>query len=719
MSQRVRGVRGKGVALFLVAAVIGIPTYGWPPVLPLAVASLVAALVQPRAKASKRPEYSLFAVWLLSQLAVAFTFALATGPRMYLLPLFLFPVVLGCVVFPIRGAVLGTLFSAGLMVLAAFALEADSVVASPPELLFPLVSLLCSALFASAAREADIESRNTAVVDPLTGALNRAALEVRAAELAHQGALSDAPVAVVLGDLDHFKQVNDQRGHAVGDEVLKEVARRLQTCLGTFESVYRIGGEEFVVLLPDADADAAMRLAERLRTAVREEPINGLQVTMSLGVAATAPGARFQYEALFDGADAALYTAKRRGRDGVCLFHPGAAQRPVLVDLSRPAGRRHADGVLGAVPGAGSGDRWVDRLVEEHARTGNWLMRDGQQRAHMFDLLGRIDRMGHATNLVVFAALILAGPFYGWWPIATGILAGAAFQAVESTLPRFRRPEFALGVAWLGTAAVYAFGSFLIHAPPGALQAPIVGLTLLLLMNISFSAVLPPRGVLVGGAAQAVFMLVVAFGTSGQVILHDPAVIAFPLALLGAVTLIGTVVGQSAVEHRGAAVVDQLTGMLNRAALNARTPELGHQAAQRGEPIALILGDLDRFKAINDEHGHAVGDAVLREIAYRLRKQMRAFDSLYRYGGEEFVILLPGIDGWGALEVAERLCESVRSEPVEGLPVTMSLGVAVIGEGETWSFDRLFDDADRALYDAKRGGRDRVAQQRGLELLVS
>jgi diguanylate cyclase (GGDEF)-like protein len=214
-------------------------------------------------------------------------------------------------------------------------------------------------------------------------------------------------------------------------------------------------------------------------------------------------------------------------------------------------------------------------------------------------------------------------------------------------------------------------------------------------------------------------MCAVAFGTAGQLILDDPALIAFPLALLGGVTLIGTVIGQSALEHRGAAVVDQLTGMLNRAALNAGTPELGHQAAQRGEPVALILGDLDRFKSINDEHGHAVGDAVLREIAYRLRKQMRAFDSIYRYGGEEFVNLLPGIDGWGAFEVAERLCESVRSEPVEGLPVTMSLGVAVIGEGETWSFDRLFDDADRALYDAKRGGRDRVAQQRELELLAS
>ncbi|MGZ8634241.1 MAG: diguanylate cyclase, partial [Solirubrobacteraceae bacterium] len=363
---------------------------------------------------------------------------------------------------------------------------------------------------------------------------------------------------------------------------------------------------------------------------------------------------------------------------------------------------------------------WLDRLVEERARTGNWLMRDGLQRAHMFDLLGRVDRVGHATNLVILAGVMLAAPFYGWWPVITAVCASVGFQVVEWRLPRFRRPEYVLGLAWLATASGYAFGYFLALTPPEpALQAQIVGLSLLVLMNVSFSAVLPARGVIVGGIAQGLLMVAVAFGTASEQVIADPALIAFPLALLGGLTLIGTVVGQSAVEHRGAAVVDQLTGMLNRTALNARTPELGHQAAQRGHPVSLILGDLDRFKAINDEHGHAAGDAVLREIAYRLRKQVRAFDSIYRYGGEEFVIVLPGIDGWGAVEVAERLCESVRAEPVEGLPVTMSLGVAVIGEGEAWSFDHLFDEANRALYDAKRGGRDRVAQQRDLVLLAS
>jgi diguanylate cyclase (GGDEF)-like protein len=152
--------------------------------------------------------------------------------------------------------------------------------------------------------------------------------------------------------------------------------------------------------------------------------------------------------------------------------------------------------------------------------------------------------------------------------------------------------------------------------------------------------------------------------------------------------------------------VDPLTGLLNRMALDSRAAELSYQAAISREPLALILGDLDGFKGINDREGHATGDAVLQEVAARLRTHVRAFDSVYRLGGDEFVVLLPGVDWDGALELGERLREAVASRPVRDVPVTISLGVAA---DDQRSYAELFDAADQALYDAKRGGRDRVA----------
>ncbi len=122
-------------------------------------------------------------------------------------------------------------------------------------------------------------------------------------------------------------------------------------------------------------------------------------------------------------------------------------------------------------------------------------------------------------------------------------------------------------------------------------------------------------------------------------------------SLLGLITLViafaaihtaSTVLRDSDVEHRGAAILDPLTGMLNRSALDNRTAEIEHQSQLTGAPVAVIVADLDHFKAVNDTHGHATGDAVLHEVAYRLRKELRAYDTAYRLGGEEFVVLLLG-----------------------------------------------------------------------------
>ena len=138
--------------------------------------------------------------------------------------------------------------------------------------------------------------------------------------------------------------------------------------------------------------------------------------------------------------------------------------------------------------------------------------------------------------------------------------------------------------------------------------------------------------------------------------------------------------------------------------------ELEQQSAITGEPVALVVGDIDHFKAVNDEHGHTVGDAVLAEVAERFRGELRAYDLAYRHGGEEFVVVLPGAAEHEAAELAEALRRSITLDPICGVDVTVSFGVSAWdGRGE-FDFSALFDRADSALYTAKNAGRNRVVR---------
>lgn len=157
------------------------------------------------------------------------------------------------------------------------------------------------------------ELREQALRDPLTGLHNRRALQARFA----QGV--DAPCVLALIDVDHFKRINDSAGHAVGDRVLQALAHRLKGGLRRDDEVYRVGGEEFLVLLPGAGLAAALQRLEVLRARLGAEVLDDAvdRVTISIGVAAaTAPGTPL--DPLYAAADAALYRAKAEGRDRVC-----------------------------------------------------------------------------------------------------------------------------------------------------------------------------------------------------------------------------------------------------------------------------------------------------------------------------------------------------------------------------------------------------------------
>jgi diguanylate cyclase (GGDEF)-like protein len=237
---------------------------------------------------------------------------------------------------------------------------------------------------------------------------------------------------------------------------------------------------------------------------------------------------------------------------------------------------------------------------------------------------------------------------------------------------------------------------------------PYVALPMLVVPVFAWSPVFPARGVAVAAAVDALLILAAAVVIGGHEAFSEPAIVGAPLALLATVALIGSVLGRSAIDYRGVAVVDQLTGMLNRQALESRIAVVTQQSVHAREPIALLVGDIDHFKQINDHAGHHTGDLVLREIAYRIRKHLRAFEAAYRVGGEEFVVLLTGLRSQEAGEIAERLRKGIGEQPIEGLRVTMSFGVAASGDKEPFDYPRLFERADSSLYEAKRAGRDRV-----------
>jgi two-component system cell cycle response regulator len=162
------------------------------------------------------------------------------------------------------------------------------------------------------------------------------------------------------------------------------------------------------------------------------------------------------------------------------------------------------------------------------------------------------------------------------------------------------------------------------------------------------------------------------------------------------------------------ATTDPLTALLNRRALSERLTAEMERALRYGSTVALLLLDLDHFKHVNDTHGHLVGDAVLRGVAGLLADEVRACDLVGRYGGEEFLVVLPETDDEGAAAIAERVRERVAGHEFRGrddgraLRLTASIGVAAFPAARVEGVEDLFARADAALYRAKADGRDRV-----------
>jgi diguanylate cyclase (GGDEF)-like protein len=165
---------------------------------------------------------------------------------------------------------------------------------------------------------------------------------------------------------------------------------------------------------------------------------------------------------------------------------------------------------------------------------------------------------------------------------------------------------------------------------------------------------------------------------------------------------IGDLQGQ--LEH--SARTDELTGLPNRRILFEVLAREIDRAGRRDTKLTVAFADLDLFKFVNDRQGHQVGDAVLREAGAAVKAGLRAYDVVVRYGGDEFVMVLPDTGAWEGHAVAERIRETIAAKVFTGaVHVTISLGVAELGKG--MDADRLLKAADAALYRAKREGRNR------------
>jgi len=163
---------------------------------------------------------------------------------------------------------------------------------------------------------------------------------------------------------------------------------------------------------------------------------------------------------------------------------------------------------------------------------------------------------------------------------------------------------------------------------------------------------------------------------------------------------------------------DQLTGLWNHSAILDMLDQQMARANREGTPCSIAMADLDYFKKVNDTYGHMAGDAILRETAHRIESSVRPYDVVGRYGGEEFLIILPGCNGQKASSVAERIRREISNNPFSArdavIPVTISLGVATTeAPSGAIASDALIHAADMALYKAKADGRNRFEVAQG------
>ena len=329
--------------------------------------------------------------------------------------------------------------------------------------------------------------------------------------------------------------------------------------------------------------------------------------------------------------------------------------------------------------------------------------RDYARRERLLDMEVRLRPYRFACFAILALGLVAFSSELGWWwtaPLAAGL---AGFAVADGFMRKSEHPALWIAAAW-GMLPLLLADAVI---TTGGAESPV--LMWFALPAVTLGARFEPRGIALGTAYTLALLGASTYLLDpGTAAAHAQQVMAAAGLVLCTVILSGALV-ESERAHRRRSTLDPLTGLLNRTALDQRLSELDGQPSGRenGASHALLLCDLDNFKRVNDSLGHAAGDAVLQDVAYTMRSVLRAGDSIYRIGGEEILVVLPGAAKDDAVGVAERLRKAVRERPSAGAAVTISIGVAVSKSGPL-DTDELVGLADAALYSAKAGGRDRV-----------
>jgi diguanylate cyclase (GGDEF)-like protein len=343
--------------------------------------------------------------------------------------------------------------------------------------------------------------------------------------------------------------------------------------------------------------------------------------------------------------------------------------------------------------------------MSEGPSSSSWLCPTELDRNRVVDANDRVRTIRRVGSTAVGVALVVCAPWIGWWTLILFALSALNLIGVDRRIRKSAQPERVSACAIVITMLLIGAGVALSGGP----RSP--ALPWMVLPAGMVAARFRPQVVIAALALTIAIVLVTTVGVHPAWTIEEPSPVIATLALLAGVVSIVWALQAAELHHRDEAILDPLTGLLNRHALVPRFVEISHQARLTGQPVSMVLCDVDGFKAVNDKHGHDRGDAVLRDIAYELRKRLRSFELVYRLGGEEFLILLPGVGLAPARATAERLRAAVQEARPTDIPTTISVGVSA-ASGAQVDYDELFRAADSALYEAKRAGRNRVAAAR-------